>query len=382
MSPAVLYEMMPACPASVMARASSLEAFLRHHRRIAGLRVVLPWRRIGQVRALRQPLQQRPEFQLPEQRYDPVPVVIAHHGVVHFEADVQVRADLHHLLVVERLLVGLFQLLLDRGLPDVVQVLVDRLHGPELPHQVGRGLFADALDARNVVAAVTLQRLEVDHVLRLEAPPVDGALLVIGHGVALVRPEHEQLDPRPHQLHQVRVERDDVRLRAFLGGLHRDRTGNVVGLEPGLLVEGDVERLQHLPYPRHLRQQVCRRLAPGRLVGHIGFVPERLAGRIPGRADVCRLELVQHQQQRFRVAVRGEGQLAAPRHQRVRRVRHREERAKQDAVRIQDHQPGLLFSAHAAIIGAMPFGLAPEMAAGVRCSPWRPLHWSYSQLRE
>jgi hypothetical protein len=70
-------------------------------------------------------------------------------------------------------------------------------------------------------------------------------------------------------------------------------------------------------------------------------VPERGAVRVPGRTDMAWFQLVEHPDERFGVAVGGERELALGGHQRVIGVRHGEEGAEEDAVRIEHDEAGL-----------------------------------------
>ena len=302
---------------------------------------------------LRQPVDEAAELQLPEERHHLLAVVIGRLAGVQVEVAGHVRADRDQLLAVQRLLPLPLQLRPHRLRLHLVQPREDLLDRPELPDQVGGGLVAHPLDPRDVVARVPPQRLEVDHVGRAESPALARRLRVVRDGVALVGAVHEELEIGPDQLHEVRVQRHDPRIDALGGGARRDRAGHVIGLEPGRLVHGDGKRVQHLPHAVHLRQQVRGRLPASRLVVLASLVPERLALGVPGRTDVCRAELVEHAQQRLRVPVGRERQLALAAHHRVGRRAQREESAEENTVRIEDHEARFrAVASHAAIIGA------------------------------
>jgi hypothetical protein len=125
-----------------------------------------------------------------------------------------------------------------------------------LANQVGCGLLTDALNSLDVVAGITFERLVIDHVLRAEAVALGSALLVVIDGVALVGPEHEEVDVRADELDEVRIERCDVGFEAL--GRHplRDGAGDIVGFEARHLEYRYAEGVEHLTDALHLDQEV------------------------------------------------------------------------------------------------------------------------------
>ena len=286
-------------------------------------------------------LDEASELQLAEEREDFLAVVVFDLAGVEVETHLEVGLDRDERLAVERLFLLPFELAPDGLRLDLVEVLEELLDRAELADQVRRRLVAHALDARDVVAGVAAQRLEVGHERRREAPAFGGVRLVVDDGVTLIGPEHEQVQVRPDELNEVGVERDDPGLQPLGGRACRDRPGDVVGFETRHLVDRDREGIEHLAHACHLGEEVVRGLPARGLVVLAGFVPEGLAGRVPGGADVRGPELIDHAQERLGVAVRRERELALATHHRIGLRAQREEGAEEDAVRIEDDQARL-----------------------------------------
>ena len=232
------------------------------------------------------------------------------------------------------------ELLLNGRALHQFDVLVDVLDVAELADEVGGGLFADTLDAFDVVAGVALERLEIDHVLRAEAPALGRLRLVVDDDVALVGPEHEDVDVRADELDEVGVERDEVGLDAQFGGLSRDRPGDIVGFVAGGFEDRDVEAFEHFADALHLGQEVGRGLAAGGLVGFAGVVAERFPTGVPGGDDVRGIEDFEDAEEGLGVAVGGVGGLALAAGERVGHRAEREEGPEQDAVGVEDYEAG------------------------------------------
>ena len=217
----------------------------------------------GRFRAhlLGQPLHQRAELQLVEQRLDALAVEAPQPALIDVKLDRRVAADRRLVLAEQRLLLELAQLLpqlLRRHLRDR---RVDALDAPELLDQLRRRLLADARHARDVVRRVALQPLVVGNLRRLEVVSLAHAVSVVGdrrRGLD-VRPVHEHVDARLDELQQVAVERHERHRNAALLRLLRERAQHVVRFVARHFEDRHVERLEHLPDAPAL---------PLQLVGH------------------------------------------------------------------------------------------------------------------
>ena len=92
------------------------------------------------------------------------------------------------------------------------EVGVDALERAVVDEQARRRLVADTGDARDVVGAVALERLEVDHLAGLEAVALVDALRVVDDGRLDAEARRHQLRPLGDELEHVEVARDDDRL--------------------------------------------------------------------------------------------------------------------------------------------------------------------------
>ena len=110
-----------------------------------------------------------------------------------------------------------------------------RLQAAELFDQLGRGLLADAGDARDVVRGVAGQDQEVDDLLGENAEE----LLDLVAAQLLFQLGVEDEHPLAHQLEQVLVGGKDQHLAAGGGKAPREQGDDVVALQPRLLQEMD-----------------------------------------------------------------------------------------------------------------------------------------------
>ena len=151
-----------------------------------------------------------------------------------------------------------------------------------LGDELGRGLDADAGDARHVVDRVARQRLDVDDLVGRHAEffqHLGLAHLAVLHGVIQ---RHAGAD----QLHQVLVGGDDAAGGAGLHRLARIGGDQVIGLVIRLLHTGDVEGAGGLADQAELRAEIGRRLRPLRLVLRVDVVAERFRGMIEDHREV------------------------------------------------------------------------------------------------
>ncbi len=237
----------------------------------------------------------------------------------------------------------------------LVQVLVEVLHAPELLHELGRRLLADAGHAGDVVGRVALEPLEVRHLGRLDAVALAGQLLVVDDGVPLVGAVHVDVDAGPHELDDVAVQSHKVGLEILRRRLAGQGAEHVVGLEACDANDGDLEGLDDFLAAGDLLVQVLRRRRPVRLVGLVLLVSKGGARRVERDGHVGGLQLLQHAQQRVGESVDGAHGLARPAH-RQGLVAQGVVGTVDDAVAVQDHQPGLPFISHCAAIIASRLG--------------------------
>ena len=166
-----------------------------------------------------------------------------------------------------------------RNLVESPVELVDRT---EVRDETARGLLADAPHTRDVVDRVTHERHDVHDPVGRDAEAIadlgDAAAAVV-HGV-------EQRQVGPDELHHVLVARHHDDLEATLERLSGERADDVVCLHPLDHEQRQPERLDHPAHERDLRDQVRRRLRPGRLVVLVGIVAERPPGRVEGHGDM------------------------------------------------------------------------------------------------
>ena len=155
--------------------------------------------------------------------------------------------------------------------------------------QVDRRLRAHAAHARDVVAAVAGEGLEVHHLLRRHPQLGDHPL-----APHLQRPAALGIGSAAHikdgdvahvvdQLEQVAVAREDAHPPAAIGRPVGQGAEHVVGLVARRQAEGDVEALLQDPLQvGHILEEVLRRFIAMGLVGRIGLVAEGGFGRVEG----------------------------------------------------------------------------------------------------
>ena len=180
-------------------------------------------------------------------------------------------------------------------------MLGDELRGSLLSH---------AGYAGNVVRRITLERFEVDHLIRAQPVALPDHLFVVDHGVLETLARRHQLDPRRHELKRIEIARHDDRLEPLRFGLPRERADHVVGLEPRERVHGDAERLEKLLAALELWPQLVGHRLPRGLVRRLHLAPKRGDRKVERRRDVLRGHLLEGFQEDRREAERRIGELA------------------------------------------------------------------------
>jgi hypothetical protein len=150
----------------------------------------------------------------------------------------------------------------------LVQVGDDRLHAAELSDERLGRLLADSGHAWDVVGGIADQRLVVSHVLGTEPiARVDRRRVEVAEVAEAESAGEHHRRVVVDKLQQIAVagDDDDAQVAAVAAGASQT-ADDVVRLEPGALLDRDVERRDQLPYARHLRPQIIRHRAAVRLV--------------------------------------------------------------------------------------------------------------------
>ena len=285
----------------------------------------------------RQALDERAELVLAKQAQDLLAVVVAESRRLEVESDRQIAPDGHQIAPAEDLVVVLGQLDAQLLGLDGVEVGVDALKRAELLQYGGRRLLADPGDARNVVGGITLERLEVDHLRRLEAISFAHPRGVVVHGLLDAAPGDHQRRVLADQLEHVQVARHDGRLDVLRLGLADQRGDHIVSLIAGELARWDAERTDDLANHRELVAQVIGHLLAGRLVVGILLVAEGRAGQIERSNHEVGLNVLEAAQHDAPEAEHGVHELALAGRQG--RVHEREIGPVDEPIRVEEHQP-------------------------------------------
>ena len=220
------------------------------------------------------------------------------------------------------------QLIAQYGSLEDVLEHVDELTG---------GLVADAGDARDVVARISLEPDEVRDLLRADPVARLDALRRVHLDVGDAARGHHQADVLRDELERVAVGRDDARLHACLVSLRRERRDHVVRLPPLELEVLVPERLDDRSKVRELLAQEVRHGPPLGLVLRVDLLAVHRS-RVPRDGDAARLvvgqELEEHvgeAEERVRRLTVGGLQL----------LREREERAVREVVPVDEEELGV-----------------------------------------
>ena len=264
----------------------------------------------------RQPVDQRPELELAEQPDHLLAVVLPHPPARRVQGDVDVAHEPHQLAALEH---G-FAVLLERDAQllrgDLVDVLVQGVQRAPRRDQLRGGLLADPGDAGDVVGRIALERLVVEHLLGPQAPPLLDLREVVGHGVrdAATQRDH-QLRVLADELQHVEVAGEDRGVETEALGLPDERGDGVVGLEPLLLVLGDVQGAHDLLHLGDLLAHVVGHARPGRLVLRVAVVPERAGRQVERDRHPVGLHVLDRPQHDVREPEHGGHELALGRRQ-------------------------------------------------------------------
>ena len=244
-----------AAPACLAQRPRELrEPRLGGHRAVVGL---------DRLRRRRELVQQRLEPQLGEQREAPFPVrpLVAVAGRILVQGHVDADAD--ELAAAARVLGVLGQ-----GRPQLLlrqpgRPLQQPVESAELGDEAPRALLAHPGDALDVVAGVSHQREDVDHLVRPHPELLPHPGLVEPRAIV---PRVEDVDPVVDELKEVLVAGDDGDVEPRLDRPRGEGADDVVGLEAPAGDDGHAEGRARLVYPGDLLDEVGGHRTPVGLV--------------------------------------------------------------------------------------------------------------------
>ena len=193
---------------------------------------------------------------------------------VHVKLDIDVQR--HQLAADQHLLCRGAQRLLLLGARHLVDIGEDVVERAEFLQQLGCRFDADARHARHVVHGVADQRLEVDDLLRLDAPVRDQAR-AIEHGMLA---HAVDLDAVADELPAILIAAHDEDVQAALACRSRDGGNDIVGLEAFHAEHRNAHGLQHLLDHGDLQLEVVGHGRSLGLVGWVNGVAKGLAGHV------------------------------------------------------------------------------------------------------
>ena len=217
--------------------------------------------------------------------------------------DWHIAFDRRQLLREQRVLLARQKLVVELFALEILQMRVEIFHRFIVIQELLRRLFADAIDARNVVALVSHQPLHLDHPRRCETVMLRQILW--RHDLHLLPLALWEADRHllTHQLKQIAVAAEDDALAAQRRLVRAHRADDVVGF-----IALDAERLnvhiaQRFLDQRHLHQQILRHTGARALVVGIALVAEHLLRNIKGHKQRVGLETLNGRLQRVQKTV-------------------------------------------------------------------------------
>ena len=262
-----------------------------------------------------QPLVERVELEEVEQLVDRLGVDRAAHQILGRHAQVDVADEHHHLGVAAGLRLVLDQVLAQlRGL--VVHVGEDPVESPVGGDELGRRLLPHTGDPRQVVGGIAAQGGVGDVQRRRDAGPLQDAGLVVEGvvGYAALVVQHRDVGILD-QLVAVAVAGHDEGVVPGVAGVGGQRGDDVVGLEAGLLHDGQTQDLDDLAHQPHLLAQDVGGGGAVGLVGGDRLVAERRLGTVERDHDAVRLVVAHQVDQHRGEPEHGVGHLPARRGQ-------------------------------------------------------------------
>ena len=179
--------------------------------------------------------------------------------------------------VIDQSLAALFLLDLARAGQQRIQIAV-------FVNQQGSSLDPDPRRTGHVIHAIPGQCLHIHHPLWPDAELFNHPIAVD----ALVLHRVEHFDAIADQLHHVLVRCHNRHPAPGIAGLTGQGGDDVVGLEPGDLLAGDIKRTGRVAGQRELRHQILGGRRALRLVQRIQVIAERPAGMVKDNSHMRR----------------------------------------------------------------------------------------------
>ena len=284
----------------------------------------------------RQTIDEGAELVLAEEADDLRAVIVTEAGTVEVQRDGRQAVDGHQLPPEQHVLAVFLELVAQLVRPDLVEARVETLQGGEVHEQLGGRLVTHAGDAGDVVRRVALERLEVDHLGRVEAIALVDAGRVVDDRRLDAQAGRHELGLLGDQLQHVQVARDDDGLQVAQLRLPRERADEVVRFVAGHLVDGDAEGGQRLADDGELVAQVVRR-GPARGLVALVAVGTEGAAHVEAAQDMVGLHVGEAAQDDGPEAEGSVDELAFAGGQR--RLEQREVGPIDEAVSVEEHEP-------------------------------------------
>ena len=194
----------------------------------------------------------------------------------------------------------------------IVQMFIDAFQAAELLDEGQGGLFADALDAGDVVRGVPLQALDVDQLSGGQAVLFPDGGLVHHPRLAVPARSGGQQDGGggADQLQVVPVAGGEVAGLAALVAGGGQGAEDIVGFPPLGSDQLVAEEGQKLPQQRHLGSEFIRHAVPVGFVAIVHFMAERRGRQVKGNGDLIRLIVLGQGQKDVHKAIDGVGVLS------------------------------------------------------------------------
>ena len=219
---------------------------------------------------------------------------------------------------------------------QLVQMCIDAVQRAVVEQQLRGRLRADARDARNVVGAVTHQRLQVDQMDGIKAIflPEAGRVIVDGNGLRHLGRDKLDRHVLVDELQRIPVAGDDHAVPVFAPALPADRADDVVSFPTLTGENGDAHGAQHVLHDRHLHGQLLRHRVARGLIAVIGQMAERGRFEIECNAQCVRLLVIAELFENIQKAIDGVCKQAVPGRKRA----HAIVGAVDNAVAVENHQ--------------------------------------------
>ena len=165
-----------------------------------------------------------------------------------------------------------------------------------MQHQLRGRLFPDLWHARNIIRRISHQSLQINKLLRRNLIPrfhIPG-IVVLHFCPAAFGLGNPNLNMLRCNLQKVPVPGNKSHFHAFPFGPRRQRSEDIVGLQPGLLHNTDAHRLKHLFHDRNLLPQLLRHRFSCSFIFLINFMPKGRRMHIKSHGQIIRFFLFQN----------------------------------------------------------------------------------------